>query len=108
MRSVVVLPAPFEPMSATSSPSPTRERDALERADVAVRDLDVGQLKQHGGLPEVRRDDLGVGADRGRRPSAIDPAVVEDLDAVAQVHDQRDVVGDEDDRDRPARRGCAG
>ena len=38
-------------------------------------------------------------ADRGRVALGDDPAVVEDLDPVAQVHDQRDVVGDEDDRD---------
>ena len=48
VRSVVVLPAPFEPISATSSPSPTLQRHALQRADVAVLDVDVVELK-HGG-----------------------------------------------------------
>ena len=41
----------------------------------------------------------GIGADRRRVALGDDPAVVEDLDPVAQVHHQRDVVGDEDDRD---------
>ena len=45
VRSVVLLPAPFEPISATSSPLVHAQRHALERADVAVADVDFGELK---------------------------------------------------------------
>ena len=45
-RSVVDLPAPFEPISVTISPSSTVERDALERLDVAVVGVDVVELEQ--------------------------------------------------------------
>ena len=37
-RSVVLLPAPFEPMSATISPGIDVERDAVQRFDLAVAD----------------------------------------------------------------------
>ena len=50
-------------------------------------------------LPEVGGDDVGVRADRRRVALGDEPAVVEDLDPIAQVHHQRDVVGDQDDRD---------
>ena len=44
--SVVVLPAPLAPMSVTISPSLDGERDALERLDRAVVDVQVLELKQ--------------------------------------------------------------
>ena len=76
-----------------------RQRHALQRADVAVPDVDVARAQASPSLPEVRGDDLGVGADRRRVALGDEAPVVEDLDPVAQVHHQRDVVGDEDDRD---------
>ncbi len=50
-RSVVVLPAPFAPRIATKSPSSTRQRDAVQRLDLAVARLDVAQLKQRQAAP---------------------------------------------------------
>ena len=45
--SVVVLPAPFAPMSVTISPSRDLEADALDRLDAAVVDVQITYLKQH-------------------------------------------------------------
>ena len=45
---VVVLPAPLAPMRATISPAVDAQRDPLERLDLAVEDVDVFELKQHG------------------------------------------------------------
>ena len=42
----VDLPAPLAPISATISPSLTDDRDAVQRADVAVICLDALDLKQ--------------------------------------------------------------
>ena len=44
--SVVDLPAPLAPSSVTISPSPTVERDALERVDRAVVGVHVRELEQ--------------------------------------------------------------
>ena len=99
MRSVVVLPAPLEPISATSSPGRDRQRHALQGPDVAVADVDVGRAQACRACPRYAAMTSGLARTAAGSPSAIEPPVVEDLDPVAQVHDQRDVVGDEDDRD---------
>ena len=49
MRSVVDLPAPFEPMSVTISPSSTVQADAAQRVDGAVVGVDVLELEQRHG-----------------------------------------------------------
>src|SRR6476619_8654476 len=104
VRSVVLLPAPFDPINATSSPVSTRSETPWSarmfpyRTWTSVRSS-IG-LSGTAGLPEVRRDHLRMTANRGRVALGDDAAVVEHLDPIAQVHDQRDVVGDEHDRDR--------
>ena len=45
VRSVVVLPAPLAPISATISPGVDRERDALQRMHVPVVGVDVADLQ---------------------------------------------------------------
>ena len=54
-RSVVVLPAPLGPSSATTSPSPTVERYTEERLRLAVEGLDAGDVQDHGGAPSTDR-----------------------------------------------------
>ena len=44
-RSVVVLPAPFAPMSVTMLPFSTFSEDAVQRADGAVADDEIFDLK---------------------------------------------------------------
>ena len=51
-RNVVVLPAPFGPSSATTSPAPTDERHAEERLRLAVERLDARRLRAS---PALRR-----------------------------------------------------
>ena len=93
------MPAPFEPISATSSPGRDRQRDALQRPDVAVADVDVGRAQACRACPRYAAMTSGFAAHRRRIALGDQPAVVEDLDPIAQVHHQRDVVGDQDDRD---------
>ena len=103
MRSVVDLPAPFEPMRVTISPSSTVEGHAAQGMDRAVVGVDVVELEQGhrqasaAPRPEVRLDDPRVGADLGRRALGDDLAVVEDGDPVADAHDHPHVVLDEQD-----------
>src|SRR5436190_488659 len=110
VRRVVDLPAPFDPMSATSSPWLTRSETPCNARIAPYRTwtscsssigvtaaIDAGS--DIAALAEVGGDDGGIGPHGGRWPVGDDPAVIQDLDAVAQVHDQRDVMRDEDDRD---------
>ena len=76
-----------------------RQRHALEGADVAVADVACRRAQACARLAEVGGDDVRVGPDGRRVALGDEPAVVQDLDPVAQVHHQRDVVRDEDDRD---------
>src|SRR4026209_29099 len=97
--SAVVLPAPFDPMSATSSPSATRMDTPWSERMLPYWTW-TSWSSSMPGLAEVGGDDLRVGT-HGRRVALGDElAVVEDLDPIAQAHDERDVVGDEDDGDR--------
>ena len=76
------------------------ERDAADGSDAAVRDLEIANLERaHSAdrrLAEVRRGDVEVAADLARRALGERPALVEHLDPVADVHDQRHVVVDEE------------
>ena len=101
--SVVDFPAPFGPMSPTISPGATVEREPANGRDAAVGDLDVRSSSTltparlvHRRLAEVRGRDVEVAADLARRALGERPALVEHLDAVADVHDQRHVVIDEE------------
>ena len=76
------------------------EREAADGSDAAVGDLEVTELEGaaplNGALAEVGSCDVDVSADLARRALRQRPALVEHLDAVADVHDQRHVVIDEE------------
>ena len=100
--SVEDLPAPFGPISPTISPGSTssescgrrrRRRSARRQlVETSVRQL----LASTGALAEVGGGDVEVA--RGSRPAFPRPAspLVEHVDAVADVHDQRHVVVDQE------------
>ena len=46
VRNSVLLPAPLLPTSATMSPLLDREIDAAQHADMAVADIEAGDLQQ--------------------------------------------------------------
>ena len=52
--SVVVLPAPFGPSSATTLPAGTREIDAVQHLDAAVAGTHAAQLEQRHGSARHR------------------------------------------------------
>src|SRR5262245_32130422 len=108
-RSVVVLPAPFGPSSATTSPLPTwrsrprttaaasypAERSSSSRTGSAL----IAQcLHLVGGRPEIGGDHLGVGAHLARRTDRDHLAELEHDDAVADAEHESHVVIDEQDR----------
>src|SRR5690349_965077 len=103
VRSVVLLPAPLEPMRATSWRRSTRNDTPCSARMLPYRTwTSVSSSIGPSGtarLPEIRRDHLWMVADGRRVALGDDPAVVQHLDPVAQVHDQRDVMGDQHDRD---------
>ena len=105
--SVVDLPAPFGPIRPTISPGSTSQREAADGGDAAVAHVEVDELEHRRrslGRPPGRRSRRG--RRRRRRgspgspsgvPAASVRALVEHVDAVADVHDQRHVVVDQQD-----------
>ena len=104
--SVVDLPAPFGPIRPTISPRRDLEREVAHGCDAAVGDVDAPKL-QHRRLgahavasctalspryaaATSRLARISVGRSLGERR-----ALVEHLDPVADVHDQRHVVVDQ-------------
>ena len=85
--------------------APHLEREVADGCDAAVRDVEPvtarasrlahALLLVHGALAEIRRGDIEVGADLGRRSLREGPTLVEHLDPIADVHDQRHVVIDQ-------------
>ena len=84
------------------------ERQVAHGCDAAVGDIDAAKLQHgrfgahavaswHGALTEIRRRNVEVGANLVGRPLGEHPALVEHEDAVADVHDQRHVVIDQQD-----------
>ena len=101
--SVDDLPAPFGPISPTISPGMDLEREAVNRLDRAVVDVETGDNERahgrpraHSALAEVRGGDVEIGADLVGGPFRERRALVEHADAVADRHDQRHVVVDEE------------
>ena len=73
-RSVVVLPAPFGPSSATTSPVADRERDVEQHLRLAVEGVDAARPRGiMASRPEIRAPDPFVGAQLGRRALARSP-----------------------------------
>ena len=100
--SVVVLPAPLAPISATISPLADLERDAAQHVRGAAADMQIVKL-EHGALR--RRAEIGLDRppDRPGSPRACprqgSGRGSSDLDAPAQAHDQAHVVLDQQHRD---------
>ena len=100
--SVDDLPAPFGPIRPTISPRLHLEREAAHGAHGAVANLERLDDERghssvpHGALAEIRRGDVDVRADLGRRALGERRALVEHVDPVADVHDQRHVVVDQE------------
>src|SRR5207253_623417 len=99
-RSVDVLPAPFGPMSATTSPSFT-SRSTPRTASTAPYAISTPRSSSIGGCPlvhdclavllvdaQVRVDDPRVAEHRARRPDRHEVAELEHRDAVAERRDE--------------------
>src|ERR1044071_5697772 len=92
----VVLPAPFGPTTATSSPART-ERLASHTAVASPYAMRRPRASSMRGS-EVRLRDLGMADDVGRRPGGDHLAVIEHHHAVGQLGHGADDVLDEHDR----------
>src|SRR5262245_32340699 len=107
--SVVDLPAPFGPTSPTISPRPTLRSRFRTAGTVPYRTsspatssagrslLNRVDLLLRAAAAEVRVGDVDVAADLVRRALGERAALVEHVDAVGDLHDQRHVVVDEQD-----------
>src|SRR5258708_18930149 len=98
---VVDLPAPFGPTIATISPGCTSndtECNATTRpyraANPSTRSIAILRGGASGGCAEIRLDHLRVLAHFLGRALGDRPAVIEDVDSVAQPKDERHVVLD--------------
>src|SRR3712207_3664554 len=87
---------------ATRSARAPRNAGSRERAAssscwaVAATPVATARLGRRGAGAEVGLDDAGVGSDVLREAHRDRAALVEDLDAVAELHDQPQVVVDDD------------
>ena len=100
--SVVDFPAPFGPMRPTISPGAT-SNDTPRTAGTPpyatsspATSSELTVVLLHGRLAEVGGRDVEVLPDLSRRPLRERPSLVEDLDAVADPHDERHVVVDQE------------
>src|SRR5215218_3168150 len=97
-RSVVVFPAPFAPRRATTSPSSTVRETPCSAVIGPYRALTSRSSSSGTLLPEVGLDHLRVGAHLGGRALGDLPSEIENVDAVADRHDERHVVLHQEDR----------
>src|SRR5438876_2034745 len=98
---VVDLPAPFGPIKPTISPSATARSRPLTAGTPPYRistpaSSSFASAIDERALPEIGGSDVEVAADLPRRPLRERAAVVEHLDPVADLHDQRHVVIDQE------------
>src|SRR5690349_4404800 len=94
-RMTVVLPAPFAPMSATTSPSPTVRLTpcrAWMRPYSSVILSSSSSIDRH---PQVGGVHLRIGGDLGRRAVGDLATELQHHDPVGDAHDQPHVVLDE-------------
>src|SRR5581483_7049284 len=103
--SVVDFPAPFGPIRPTISPRPTSSESPRTAGTVPYRTSSPETLRSGSGtsgivvdgrLAEIRGGDVEVRADLGRRALRQRQPAVEDVDPVADLHDQRHVVVDQE------------
>ncbi len=105
LRSVVVLPAPFDPTMLTISPGATAERDIVQHFEIAVLRAEARHLERSArhqtassGRAEIRFDHARIGANFGRRAFGDFLPVVEHDDAMRDAHDEPHHVFDPGDR----------
>src|SRR5947208_5232979 len=97
------LPAPFGPTSPTISPRPTVRSMPRTAGTPAYRTSSASTSRAAGGSDitaapaEVRVRDIDVLPHLRRRAGGERAALVEHVDAVAHLHDQRHVVVDQQD-----------
>src|SRR5919108_2368034 len=102
--SVVDFPAPFGPIRPTISP-PATSSERFRTAGTApyrtsrfrTERAGASLIVHEGRLAEVGSRDVEVGADLGGSPLGEGAALVEDDDPVADAHDERHVVVDQED-----------
>ena len=98
--SVVVLPAPFAPISATISPSGTSKQISHNAWTLPVGDLQVPRRSASGDLfAEICLDHAAVAHDVLRRRVGDLDAVVEHQHAVGDFHDRLHLMFDQDHGD---------
>ena len=96
-RNVVVLPAPFGPSSATTSPCPTCERHPEQRLGLAVEGLDAGDFQDHGGVPRTERCTHLFSRSAVGRAARDHLPPVDDRDRVGEPEQELHVVLDDHD-----------
>src|SRR3954462_8940902 len=97
-RMVVVLPAPFAPISATISPSPTVRLMPCSAWMRPYSSVTFSSSSSIGRLPQVRGDDCLVVPHLVRRTFGDLPTELQHDDAIGHTHHQAHVVLDEQDR----------
>src|SRR4051795_10142513 len=98
--SVEDLPAPFGPTRPTISPRPTARsmpRTAGTPAYATSRPSRTSASEVSATATQIRVRDVDVAPHLVRRPLRERPPLVEHLDPVAHLHDQRHVVVDQQD-----------
>src|SRR5690606_6628298 len=97
-RSVVVLPAPFAPSSATTWPPPTCNDTSCRICRPPYPASTLSSVSNELLLSEIRLDDPLVPGDVPGRARRQDLTVVQDDDLVGQCHDSRHHMLDEKHR----------
>src|SRR5512132_174761 len=96
-RSVVVLPAPFAPRSATTSPSSTRSETPWSARMGPYRAWTSFSSSSGILASEIGLDHVGVLLHLARRSLRDLPPEVQDVNALADAHDERHVMLDDQD-----------
>ena len=101
--SIVDLPAPLGPMMQTNSPSPTLTRNSAQRREPAVADVNVFDFQHCRGvhafsstmLAEIGVNDRSIALNFLRRPLGDGAPGIEDVNAIADAHDDPHVMLDQ-------------
>jgi len=93
--SVVVLPAPLAPISATSWPRSTVSEMPLTAVTWPYRQTTSQSSSTLLPLPKISTDHFGIVLNLRRRSLGYNAAVVEHNNTIAHLHDHRHIVLDE-------------